>query len=537
MIRDTMYRRIKKYKSKGLSKKEISERFSIDPRTVKKYWNMSRKGYNQYRATAYAKESLFASFKEEIKQYQEDSKKKLSAIAIYDVLEEKHGVLPGSERGFRDYIKNLWDKGELVLVKHSRPYIPVEELPAGKQLQLDFGQYTTSDGMKLYFQTAVLSCSRYKLVLFQEKPIKTIDAILFLLFCFEEIKGRIEEIVIDQDAVLVTSENKGDIKLTKKFEQFVEEQELKLFVCRKADPESKGKVENLVGYVKKNFLPVRKFETIDEVNLRCREWLKRRANGRPSAATGRVPAELLPLEQEKLRPLKHSLFSIEDNEGFESRAVDSLCRISVQAVKYDLPEEYRGKQVDIKVIDGQLYIHDQITSEEITNYRLGDTSASRYRKEREHRKEQKSKELMLELKGKYSSEKWRGFVERNYSEFQRYFRDQHSLAEKMFSDSIDIQILEDAIDFCCDVGTYSFTCLDDTYQALTERKEQEEKPIKLKEITELKTHYPAPFTVARRAIGKYAERTRTVNTYENKQLQAYTGAAKHTKVKWHSKHS
>ena len=73
----------------------------------------------------------------------------------------------------------------------------------------------------------------------QKRPVA-----LYLFFIF--IGGRFEELVIDQDSALISSEFLGEVVETRVFKEFLREQELKLFVCRKADPESKGSVENLV---------------------------------------------------------------------------------------------------------------------------------------------------------------------------------------------------------------------------------------------------------------------------------------------------
>lgn len=49
-------------------------------------------------------------------------------------------------------------------------------------------------------------------------------------------------LVIDQDAVFVASETYGAAIKTRVFEDFCTEQELKLWVCNKADPKSKGPI-------------------------------------------------------------------------------------------------------------------------------------------------------------------------------------------------------------------------------------------------------------------------------------------------------
>ena len=51
---------------------------------------------------------------------------------------------------------------------------------------------------------------------------------------------------------MVVSENAGDIIYTDDFKYFIEEQELRMYVCRASDPETKGKIENLIKYVKRN---------------------------------------------------------------------------------------------------------------------------------------------------------------------------------------------------------------------------------------------------------------------------------------------
>jgi len=153
--------------------------------------------------------------------------------------------------------------------------------------------------------------------------------------------------VIDQDRLMVVSENGGDVVFTREFKQLIEEQELELYVCRKADPESKGKVENLVKFVKGSFLSTRDFATVDEGNAGLRGWLERRANGKISQATKQIPALLIGLEREHLRPLKNSIFRKETLCGREERTASDKALISVLACQYQLPAGYRNKTVEI----------------------------------------------------------------------------------------------------------------------------------------------------------------------------------------------
>ena len=88
------------------------------------------------------------------------------------------------------------------------------------------------------------------------------------------------ELVYDQDNLIVVSENAGDLILTAEFEAYRRHRNLTLHVCRKADPESKEKIENVVGFIKHNFAKHRIFTTIDAWNEQGWNWLRRTANGR-----------------------------------------------------------------------------------------------------------------------------------------------------------------------------------------------------------------------------------------------------------------
>ena len=72
--------------------------------------------------------------------------------------------------------------------------------------------------------------------------------------------------------------------------------------CHKADPESKGKVENVVKYVKENFLVARVFRDIDSLNREALEWLERTGNREGARTTRLVPQEEFAVEKGFLMP-------------------------------------------------------------------------------------------------------------------------------------------------------------------------------------------------------------------------------------------
>src|SRR5690606_13596878 len=182
-----------------------------------------------------------------------------------------------------------------------RDFQMVPELPYGQQAQVDFGFYNTittrGKQKKVQFFTFILSRSRYKFVVFSDVPFTTAMVIAAHEEAFRFIGGLPREIVYDQDRLLMVSENLGDIVLTSEFSSYVRDRGIKLHFCRRSDPQSKGKVENVVKYVKQNFLYNRPYRDLDTLNDEYRAWLFRTAINLLHVTTKLIPLEELAKEQ------------------------------------------------------------------------------------------------------------------------------------------------------------------------------------------------------------------------------------------------
>ncbi len=117
------------------------------------------------------------------------------------------------------------------------------------------------------------------------------------------IDGVPEEMVYDQDKLLVVSENYGEIIYTAEFERFRQNMGFKVRVCRGDDPESKGRIEAVIKYAKKNYAKNRVFTDLDAFNAGCLDWLNRRANALKHGTTKKLPAQVFELEREHLKPI------------------------------------------------------------------------------------------------------------------------------------------------------------------------------------------------------------------------------------------
>jgi transposase len=73
-------------------------------------------------------------------------------------------------------------------------------------------------------------------------------------------------------------------------------------VCWPAQPQQKGSVENLVGWVKGSFFKQRRFHDLEDLKSQLGEWMTEVNEQRPSRATGQIPAVRLIEDRVRLRP-------------------------------------------------------------------------------------------------------------------------------------------------------------------------------------------------------------------------------------------
>ena len=300
-----MYHQLHQLSAEGYSITKISAITGLHFRTIKKYLSMSEKEFESF-------QDSLSDRKKQLLPYEDFVRRKLevfrdtSAAQMHDWLKEHFAdfpvVNPKTVFNFIHWIRN---KHNLPLVQQTREYEIVPELPYGKQAQVDFGEYTlrTSNGgrTKIFFFCMMLSRSRYKYLWFTTRHFTTELTVFAHEKAFEFFNGIPHEIVYDQDKVLLVSENNGDLILTSAFRQYVQSKRFKLHFCRKSDPESKGKVENVIKYVKSNFLYNRIFYNEETLNDEAIAWLSRTANALPHSFTRKQPRAEWDIERPMLK--------------------------------------------------------------------------------------------------------------------------------------------------------------------------------------------------------------------------------------------
>ncbi len=157
--------------------------------------------------------------------------------------------------------------------------------------------------------------------------------------------GRTETVLYDNMKTVVTgTDEQGNPLWNERFARFAAHHGFSLRRCPPYRPRTKGKVENGVGYVRKNFWPrVRTFTGLTDLNVQARLWLDTVANVRLHGTTHEVPQQRL--LQEGLKTFNLVPF---DEAERHSRKVASDALISYEANRYSVPWRYVGQVVELQ---------------------------------------------------------------------------------------------------------------------------------------------------------------------------------------------
>jgi hypothetical protein len=119
--------------------------------------------------------------------------------------------------------------------------------------------------------------------------------------------------------------------------------------CKPYRPQTKGKVENGVKYVRGNFWPGLHFRDLDDLNNQALAWLNTTANPRVHGTTGEVP--FTRLQSEGLQPADKA--PSYDTSILTTRSSSKDCFISYAGNLYSVPAAYARKTLQVKITEAE----------------------------------------------------------------------------------------------------------------------------------------------------------------------------------------
>jgi hypothetical protein len=337
-------------------------------------------------------------------------------------------------------------------------------MPPASQLIIDFGEIKVSRDLTVHFVCMLLRYSRLLAVFAQDHSFNAEEACRAVFKFFSKCSGRPAELVIDQDSVFVTDEQYGEVTLTRVFADFVKEQGLKVWVCNKADPESKGPVENLVGYVKKNFFSARSFTAIEDVLRSLPAWVERK-NRRIHQATLKVPVEVFQtIEQPALLPLLPSVYEVAPL-NLTGVDITSMPYIQYHSSKYSVPRSLCYSKVYYRVSADRLHVYDS-NRRYVCSHDLNPEKGS-FNRLPEHKKEPTTDwmDTAERLREKYNCLDFQHFINGFKKENPRHLAAQLNQVEIFLErESADRLLVADVMAVCCREFCYRFSQFRQVYE-------------------------------------------------------------------------
>lgn len=292
----------------------------------------------------------------------DDTKTKISAKRLLP--EARAAGYEGSDRNFRRLVaaeKKAWR------VRKAYQRRPAVWVP-GETLVIDWGTIPGT-GIKVF--CAVLAWSRFRFVRFaRDETAATTFALL--AECFETLGGVPGKVLGDRMGCLKAGTVAGVVIPTPDYVRFATHYGFSPDFCHAGDPESKGIVEHLVGYAKRDLPMPTDADDLTEWNQAAAVWCDE-VNAREHSEICAVPDVRLETERELLRPLPSARPRI---GRVELRKVDKLSTIRVASVRYSVPSRLVGERVEAVTYDGQVRIYDLDGELVATHHQLAAGGAS-----------------------------------------------------------------------------------------------------------------------------------------------------------------
>jgi transposase len=237
--------------------------------------------------------------------------------------------------------------------------------------QIDWGEYGSialgSTRRRLSFFVMVLCYSRLMYVEFTVS--QTMEHFLACHeHAFAAIQGVPAKLMIDNLRSAVLQRLAGEAPVfNARYLDFSTHWGFELAPCNVGKGNEKGRVENGVGYVKKNFLNGLELTEFSAINPAAQIWLDTIANVRIHGETHQRPLDLFQQEQAHLKPLNAMPYDI---ARIASVRASKQFRVTLDTNRYSLPAQYASTRVTLKAYPQRvcIYHHDQLIARHTRSY-------------------------------------------------------------------------------------------------------------------------------------------------------------------------
>ena len=262
------------------------------------------------------------------------------------------------EAGYGGGYTTVKDYVHLIRPKPRAAFLKLSFAP-GEVAQVDWGEYGTvavgGTRRKLSFFVMVLCYSRRMYLEFT--IMQTMEHFLAAHeHAFAAFGGVPTRIMIDNLKTGVIEHIAGCSPVfNARYLDYARHSGFTISACNVASGNEKGRVENGVGYVKKNFLNGLELSDFSAVNPAAQLWLETVANVRIHSETRRRPIDMFEEEKTHLLPLNPASYDIA--RIISTVRVSKLFRVAFDTNQYSVPVQYVGVRVTLKVYPDRICIY------------------------------------------------------------------------------------------------------------------------------------------------------------------------------------
>ena len=251
----------------GLNITEISNKTGFDRKTVRKYLNSTTLPEPKHRAKRVSKLDNYKDYI--IKKLDEGP---FTAVRLFREIQEM---------GFTGKSTIVSDFVTKVRPKQGVPATLRYETKPGVQAQVDWSEFGKVDidskMQKIYCFNMILGFSRMRYIEFT-LSIDVYSLIKCHVNAFRYFGGYTKEILYDnmKQVVITRALKSTDSEWNAKFEDFFKQYGFIPRLCRPYRPQTKGKIENTVAYVRRDFFLGGSFSSVTDINIQAMKWLSAR---------------------------------------------------------------------------------------------------------------------------------------------------------------------------------------------------------------------------------------------------------------------
>ena len=333
------------HEQKGLRAAQIARELGLDERTVRR--KLESKQFLPRKAVQ--RTSKLDPFKGSVVRMLESYQ--YSAKQIFQRVREEG--FTGGYTAVKKFVRKVRPKRE-------KAYLTLAFAP-GECAQVDWGSYGTiqvgETTRRLSFFVMVLCYSRQMYVEFTVS--QTMEHFLAChLNAFRAFGGVPARIMIDNLKSGVLKHAPGEAPVyNPRYLDFARQTGFSISACGVAKGNEKGRVENGVGYVKKNFLAGADLPDFAAINPAARIWLDTVANVRIHGETRKKPAEMLVDELPHLQPLPAHPYDV---ATVSCVRVSSQFRATLDSNRYSVPARFAGQLLTMKAYPDRLcFYHEE----------------------------------------------------------------------------------------------------------------------------------------------------------------------------------